>query len=347
MVDIQQPPYPKYNSINQFSALENVNILINDGSTPLIMTVRTGTIADIEHLINRGADINMVDNKNKSPLWHACHIFNIEKIELLLSLNADMLTPLYVFKNPLSVLDYFIKFEKCRNVLIFALIQRVPQERIHTIGNRVTKYYVENYLRERKVSIPGCDMYFNNTPTKQSTCMFMFHDIADPTLHIKFLMYRICRDRALKCAQNFINAVTLKHNVFDNSIYCELPNGVSFLPADIEKDNLCIAVEKDGKRLVFNLFEQTVYIYDEIENLLKRARERRFKCELPREFVCAVCLEPLFQPCATSVGNVYCKICIEEVIASGLKNDPLTNLPMDKQTYECHLISKLMKELEI
>lgn len=73
---------------------------------------------------------------------------------------------------------------------------------------------------------------------------------------------------------------------------------------------------------------------------------KKYVSSIPKEFVCSICLQPYNNPVTTSVGNVYCKACIQSSIDNGNLRDPLTNTPITKTLCPAGLVYRMMNEYE-
>ena len=69
--------------------LTDVNIKNNKGRSPLHSAARWGYIRVIQHLLDRGADVNAQDAEGNTPLHHAAEGCKAKAAELLLRRGAD------------------------------------------------------------------------------------------------------------------------------------------------------------------------------------------------------------------------------------------------------------------
>ena len=60
------------------------------GDTPLIDAARNGREADVEALLEAGADVNEPDEDGYTPLYFVCYTGHTEIVTKLLAANADV-----------------------------------------------------------------------------------------------------------------------------------------------------------------------------------------------------------------------------------------------------------------
>jgi len=74
-------------------AVEDVNKPEVDGSTPLQWAVYEGDVAEVERLINAGADVDLANNYGVTPMQLASEVGNAPILKLLLEAGADADSP--------------------------------------------------------------------------------------------------------------------------------------------------------------------------------------------------------------------------------------------------------------
>lgn len=120
------------------SVLEKDSAQYNNGSTPLIKAVHSGSMVAIELLLLNGAKINKADANDQTPLHHATILKNLKMVCLLLKRGAN---PLSVDKNGLDPI--IIATDNCQANIVTIL--------------RVAK--MNNDLKEQDMTYSGDPMF--------------------------------------------------------------------------------------------------------------------------------------------------------------------------------------------
>lgn len=71
--------------------------------------------------------------------------------------------------------------------------------------------------------------------------------------------------------------------------------------------------------------------------------KKKYLETLPREFICSVCANPFDDPVLTSVGNVYCKACLN-IDATTNPVDPILGITISKKIFNAGFIQRLMND---
>lgn len=83
----------------------NINIKNNKGNTPLIFACRTNNLDVIKYLLNKGADINAKNNLGTTALHKALHYMNSDVAKFLIlngiNIKKDYVNSSNIYKNPL------------------------------------------------------------------------------------------------------------------------------------------------------------------------------------------------------------------------------------------------------
>ncbi len=105
----------------------NANLLISFGSSLMVSNTEHALFHAIAHghhemvvlLIERGLDINTIDNRGKTALMHAIETKAFETIKFLISHKANM----YLLDDKLNMAEDYAK--DCNSELIYSFIQHI------------------------------------------------------------------------------------------------------------------------------------------------------------------------------------------------------------------------------
>ena len=74
----------------KMKAMSSINQQDRDGRSALLVAAQCRQYKVCEYLLKEGADINLCDNDNISPLYHLCADGDIENLERFISEGADV-----------------------------------------------------------------------------------------------------------------------------------------------------------------------------------------------------------------------------------------------------------------
>ena len=124
---------------------------IDLGDTTIITAIKYGnnmTYTIVDHLIKIGVSINIVNNRNISPLMYACELCNYRVIELLIKNGADLNK---LDNNNMSVLDYLIQgfrdlnydMKEVIDIINLLLDNNLDIKLIHEDNNKLIHFVAE------------------------------------------------------------------------------------------------------------------------------------------------------------------------------------------------------------
>jgi hypothetical protein len=146
-------------------------------------------------------------------------------------------------------------------------------------------------------------------------------------------------EKTIRMYNDAVKRCVAEKTLGDNSTCLSFINGVKFKESDVQ--DMTLRLERDNKYLVVLWNDEPVF--DEYEYKFPTIK---YSSELPDEFKCIVCYEPWNTPCVNSCGNIYCKECLEGMIAKNMA-DPLTREKMSNKFIEVKAVTRIMGKWRI
>jgi hypothetical protein len=290
-------------------------------------------------LVTRGANVNGINPITKtSPLIEACRKNFFEGVNFLLENGADIsyansingefaLQVAAMYANE-DVINRLLSHD---NVDIFQTNSVSGRDAITSARHR-NRHHIVNVIN-RATSSRGLNTTQMITIELEGGGTYAIHMKTGIIQKAKDLIIEGIK-RTLKYVGNTFDPPRPEHSIY------ELPTGFQFE----YKDGIIISA-LDGGMIKYTYADGDV-IFDEKEFIEYQTLPPvvEYNDILPRDYFCSICLSPFYNPYFTSCGSVYCKSCIDSILQSGIRVDPLTRKSINKFIAPCDLIRRLMAE---